>query len=262
MKEKTDSKSKTKKTIVAGAVGTAAAAAAAAGVALEESVDAGTSSQSPDVQEEMPTDVADVMAEVLGTTEEMVAMATEGQEISLDGVTVTGHMPVDESGVILDDGVVMAEEIPAASVREEYGATVEAASPVHEQPMVAQAAPTREPEPVDDSVQILDDTAVVNDVAVVVEPSMAAPEPVADGDFYDPDSDVVSYMSDDADMAMGDTGGGFVDDVVAAIKDFGESVSEGISNILSHDSSDGMVDSAQDTDVSDYINDANVDAFL
>ncbi|MBO4608060.1 MAG: hypothetical protein J5682_09195, partial [Prevotella sp.] len=61
---------------------------------------------------------------------------------------------------------------------------------------------------------------------------------------------------------MGDTGDGFVGDVVSAIKEFGESVSDGISSLLSHGDGDGMTDNSMDSDSSDYINDANVDAYL
>ena len=264
MKTDTNSKPKIKKTVAAGAVGTAAVGAAAAGVALKDAAEseAGVELDAPQGEENIPMDVADVMAEVQGSGEEMVAMATEGQAIDLDGVVVTGHTPAGEQVLAMGDEVLIIDT-PEAPLHEGFFATAEPAPTVHQQPLVAEAAPVVEQVPIDDSIKILDDSAVVNEVASVVDIPMAPPEAVADGDFYDPDANVVSYMTDDdMDMAMGNAGDGFVDDVVSAIKDFGESVSDGISSLLSHGDGDGMTDNSMDSDSSDYINDANVDAFL
>ena len=264
MKTDTNSKLKTKKTVAAGVVGATAVGAAAAGVALKDAAESEAVIE-PDAQqgdENIPMDVADVMAEVQGTGEEMVAMATEEQVIDLDGVVVMGHTPADEQVMAMSDEVLIVGT-PEAPAREEFFAAAEPAPAVHGQPLVAEAAPVVGQVPIDDSIQILDDSAVVNEVAAVVDIPMTPPEAVADGDFYDPDANVVSYMTDDdMDMAMGDTGDGFVGDVVSAIKDFGESVSDGISSLLSHGDGDGVTDNSMDSDQSDYINDANVDAYL
>lgn len=264
MKKDTNSKSKAKKTIAAGGVGAAAVGAAAAGVALKDAAEseAPAAQEAQQGDENIPMDVADVMAEVQGSGEEMVAMATEEQVIDLGGVVVTGHTPDDEQVVAMGEEVHVIEA-PEAPSREEFFATAEPAPTVQEQPLVAEAAPVVEQAPIDDSIQILDDSAEVYELASVVETPMAPPEAVPDADFYDPDANVVSYMNDDdMDMAMGDAGSGLVDDVVSAIKDFGESVSDGISSLLSHGDGDGMTDNSMDSDSSDYINDANVDAFL
>ncbi|MBO4607613.1 MAG: hypothetical protein J5682_06900, partial [Prevotella sp.] len=103
MKTDTNSKPKTKKTVAAGVVGASAVGAAAAGVALKDAAESEAVIE-PDAQQgddNLPMDVADVMAEVQGTGEEMVAMATDEQVIDLDGVVVMGHTPADEQVVAM-----------------------------------------------------------------------------------------------------------------------------------------------------------------
>lgn len=266
MKENDKNKSKVKKTVAAGA---AVGAAAAAGVMVNEFSDKTETEESP-VQEDdgQPSleNVSEVLTEGQEAGEGIMAAAT-GETVTaedvvvLDDVVVTGHAPVDATV----EG--QAESVQAAATHvspavDEHAVVSEAAPVASEQPVVADAAPEYVEVVEDDGVQILDDAAVVEEVAVVVEPSVPEPEPVSDSGFYDPDAGVVSYMSDDDDMAMDGNDGGFMDDVVAAIKDFGESVSDGISSFLSIDTGDGGIDTPEETDSSDYVNDANVDAFL